>query len=68
MEQEKANLVVEVENLRGEVNNKDMKYEKIEEDIRTKLQQLRVFYIFFSFLLASHYILHIAGLAEGNST
>ena len=43
MEQEKANLVVEVENLRGEVNNKDMKYEKIEEDIRTKLQQLRVF-------------------------
>ncbi|XP_064071497.1 centrosomal protein of 290 kDa-like [Vanessa tameamea] len=40
-EQEKANLYIEVENLKKDVNDKYLKYEKVEVDAKSKLQQLK---------------------------
>ncbi|XP_046963308.1 centrosomal protein of 290 kDa [Vanessa cardui] len=40
-EQEKANLYIEVENLKKDVNDNYLKYEKVEVDAKNKLQQLK---------------------------
>lgn len=43
-------MLLEIENLRADVNNKDIKYEKVEEDIKMKLQQLKVLLYLFAYL------------------
>ncbi|XP_050343826.1 centrosomal protein of 290 kDa-like [Nymphalis io] len=40
-EEEKANLFIEVENLKKDVNDKYLKYEKVEVDAKSKVEQLK---------------------------
>lgn len=42
MEEEKNNLVIEIETLKNEVNKKNLMNEKTEENMKIKLQHLKV--------------------------